>query len=287
MTSHNRRTLTLRCLEYLAAESNHGGIHVSVFLVDAGSTDGTARLVRERFPNVRVIEADSNTYWNRGMAIAFDAAKEGDFDYYLWLNDDTLLIKDALSKFLETLRQLRSEGYDPGILVGSTIDTVSAKLSYGGQRQCSRLNPLKLQRVEISSRPQRVDTMNGNSVLITRDATQSVGNLDWSFVHAMGDTDYGLRAKKLGVEIWTVPGVIGHCARNAIEGSWRDDRLPFRQRWRKLLGPKGLPIQNWLVITRRHGGPLWPILWVWPYSKLVIKSIVIWARSKVDGVRIA
>lgn len=284
MTSHNRREKTLESLRRLFAQEAVDSLDIQVFLVDADSSDGTHEAIKQQFPRTVLLGADNSIFWNRGMYLAFEAAKRDDYDFYLWLNDDTMLIEDALSRFLITEKKLRDEGHHPGILVGSTADPVTGELTYGGLNQVSRLNPLRLERSNVSVAPKRVDTMNGNCVLITREASKAVGNLDWRFIHGMGDVDYGLRAKKLGVEIWTVPGVIGHCAQNGIRGSWQDESLPFLQRWRKLLGPKGLPPKSWFVLTRRHGGLIWPLLWARPYCMLMLDSALDSLRSRVRGV---
>lgn len=285
ITSHNRREKTLAAIQAVKMQTLGERAKAIVYLVDAGSTDGTVDEVRRTYPETVIVEATSDIFWNRGTSLAWKTALVVGHDFYFWLNDDTLLEQDTFRRFLKTDSALRAKGHAPGIIVGSTADPESGATTYGGQVQCSRFNPLKLRIVEPCAQPQKVDTMNGNCVMVSKGAAQVVGNVDWNFIHAMGDTDYGLRAKKLGVEIWTAPGVVGYCARNAIEGSWRDDSLPFRQRWRKLLGPKGLPVHNWFVITRRHGGVIWPILWAWPYCKLVVESALIWGRSKAGGVR--
>jgi hypothetical protein len=37
-----------------------------------------------------------------------------------------------------------------------------------------------------------------------------------------------------------------------------------------MLGRKGLPVRSWLRFTRKHGGVLWPMYFVWPYAKLLL-----------------
>jgi len=90
--------------------------------------------------------------------------------------------------------------------------------------------------------------MNGNCVLIPRSAAERVGNLDARFTHRMGDLDYGFRARRAGCALWIAPGYVGTCAANAPA----DETLPVRERWRRLLGPKGLPPREWWVFTWRH-----------------------------------
>jgi GT2 family glycosyltransferase len=77
-----------RCLESL--------VGVETVVVDNGSEDGTVALVRERFPDVRVLESENRglaASWNRGI-------RETESRYVLLLNSDAWLVGDALSRLV-------------------------------------------------------------------------------------------------------------------------------------------------------------------------------------------
>ena len=95
MTVFNRRAMTLACLEALRTQQVPDGT-VDVFVVDDGSTDGTAQAVVQHHPDVRLLHGDGQLYWNGGMRLALAEAMEGDYDYYLWINDDTRLDDDGV-----------------------------------------------------------------------------------------------------------------------------------------------------------------------------------------------
>lgn len=274
LTCFNRREKTLACLDALAASSGLEGVRVSAVLVDDGSTDGTAQAVRERFAWVEVVRAEGNLFWCRGMHLAFESALKTGFDAYLWLNDDTMLAPDALSRLLASAAGLRRRSGGPVIVVGSTVDDATGVLTYGGERRPSRLKPLRIERVQPSVAPQRCDSMTGNIVLISAEAARRVGNIDPVFEHSMGDTDYALRANRLGVEVWVDAGVHGTCSDNASHGTWCDRSQPLANRWRDMMTRKGLPWRSWLALTQRHAGPLWPIHFALPYVKVVLQSVL-------------
>jgi len=92
----------------------------------------------------------------------------------------------------------------------------------------------------------------------------------------MGDMDYGLRAKKAGCQIVIAPGFYGACSPNDGAGLWSDERQPVLERWRKMLGPKGLPLPEWKVFTQRHAGRFWMVNWLGPYVKFWFSAL---ARS--------
>jgi len=272
LTTFNRRDKTLACLAALHAAARTAALTPTVYLVDDASTDGTPDQVRRLYPQVQLIEG-GDLYWCRGMHRAMATAMARGHDAYLWLNDDTNLHPNALQTLAHCLQE-RQHHHGPGqIVVGSTLDPDQQRLSYGGERQAAWWKPLTLTLVAPTEAPQSIDCMNGNIVLIDHVAAARVGNLDPRFAHAMGDTDYGLRAKRLGVGLWLAPGLQGECRVNPQHGTFHDRTLSLPQRWQLMLSRKGLPWRSWLQLTRRHAGWAWPVFFAWPYVRLVLSSL--------------
>ena len=99
MTCFNRSETTLRCLKSIVSQKLPNGFETKIYLVDDGSPDKTGTLVKEMFPNVRVINGNGKLFWTKGMALAWKtAAADADSDYYLWLNDDVTLDKMAVAE---------------------------------------------------------------------------------------------------------------------------------------------------------------------------------------------
>ena len=55
---HNRKQITLKCLENLDKSGDLQQYHVVV--VDDGSTDGTTEAINNLFPDVKVLPGDGN-----------------------------------------------------------------------------------------------------------------------------------------------------------------------------------------------------------------------------------
>lgn len=269
LTCHNRCSKTLACLEALFQNQLPEGYSLEVFLVDDGSKDGTGRVVKEQFPDVYLIEGDGSLYWNGGMRVAFAAAMNQGFDYYLWLNDDTTLYDKTIYTLLDTAETIMHKHGRAATVVGTTQAHKDGTSTYGGLIRASRWRPLKFILVPASNISTPCDTMNGNCVLIPSIIANTIGNLDEAFVHTMGDIDYGLRARNAGFPIMVMPGFAGLCMRNNIDNTHADTRLGCSERWKKITSHKVLPMRAWYVLTRRHTGLLWPIFWVWPYLKVL------------------
>lgn len=263
----------MSCLEFLAAAARHAEVDLEVILVDDASTDGTATAVRAQFPWVEVIEGSGALFWNRGMHRGFSRAMQRPATYYLWINDDTHLLPDALSNLVRQSTQLTLCEGKPVILVGATADRPGGRISYGGRVARDRLRPFNFQLVWSDKEPIPCEAIEGNCVLIPYEIAQRVGNLDPVFEHAMGDTDYGLRAMKAGFRLFVATGIVGHCSTNPDGGTYLDTSLPLRTRWKLIRSRKGLPVRSWLHFSMRHGGVLWPLHFTWPYAKVLLSSI--------------
>ncbi len=245
MTVFNRREKTLECLRGLYAQFDslrvEGKYNFSVYLTDDGSTDGTTHAVHEKFPDVHIILGDGSLFWNRGMRAAWAEAAKKDFDFYLWLNDDTILKPMAIGALLENSTYLRHKA----IVVGTAVDSKGV-YSYGGRTKRGHIiEPDKII-------PINCDLFNGNLVLVPRAVYETVGMMDALYSHSFGDYDYGVRAQKKGVVSVVAPGVLAQCDRNEEMPKWRNRRYPLKARFAALQSPKGRPFKEQFIFDSRN-----------------------------------
>jgi GT2 family glycosyltransferase len=228
LTSHNRKEKTIECLKALYQCILPNDFFFSVFMVDDGSSDGTSIAVAAVFPKVNIIQGNGNLYWNRGMHLAWKtAATSQDFDYYLWLNDDTNLVYNGIIELFEIVKTASSP-----IIVCGAICNDRNFFSYG--LRLKNGNPILPTNLE-----QKGMFINGNCVLVPRHIYIQVGNLDSVFPHAIGDYDYGLRAIKNGFEILTTKSYIGICNQNEFLPIWCYSKTPLIKRIKNLYSPLG------------------------------------------------
>lgn len=251
ITVHNRKDKTLKCLNGIHSQQIPNTINIEVYLTNDGCTDGTAEAIREFFPDTNIIDGDGNLFWNRGMYKAWSAAEESDYDFYLWLNDDTILFENAIASLLSTSDIMNNEA----IIVGYTIDSKRERITYGGRNKYTGL-------ITDVKGITECDTFNGNIVLIPRQVYKLVGKNDPVFHHAIGDTDYGLRAQKMRIKSYISDVACGICDSHDKLPKWSDKNIPLHKRIKFLYSPGGNganPIE-FFIYKKRHYGLLAAIM---------------------------
>ncbi len=114
-----------RCLQSIQKEM--GDLSIEVIVVDNGSKDDSAAMVRQVMPQATLIEPGHNTWFSGGNNLGFQQAK-GDFIYIL--NADTRLQPNGLQTMLAYLK------------THPKVGAVTCRMEYpegGLQQTCSRV----------------------------------------------------------------------------------------------------------------------------------------------------
>ncbi len=90
----NTRDLLRDCLTSISSPVGSPDL-VEIIVVDNASTDGSADMVAKSFPNVRLIQNDTNVGFTKGVNQAFLASAG---KYFLLLNSDAFQKDDAISR---------------------------------------------------------------------------------------------------------------------------------------------------------------------------------------------
>jgi GT2 family glycosyltransferase len=282
LTCYNRKETTLACLSRLFSQEGVSHIYQQdIYLVDDGSKDGTSVAVKAEFPEVNIIEGTGSLFWNGGMRLAWQAALASDieYDFYLWVNDDSMLSNDSIARLLASYSALTVNNALVGAVVGTMIDPQTHMPTYGGYLSVSKYNPLSFSSViQPSDEAQLCDAINGNFVLVPSLSVEKIGILSDAYTHGIGDNDYSFRLKKAGLFCWVAPGIYGECARNTVVGGAQDKTLSISERLKKMQLPNHLPpAKERLHFIREHGGFMWPVLWLrtWLRCKLPILWVLL------------
>lgn len=272
MTCFNRKDKTIKSLDSLRlATKKLTEFNIDIFLVNDGCTDGTRESVVCLHPEVTIIEGDGNLFWNRGMYLAWTEAAKKKYDYYLWLNDDTFLFENALVSML-TSSQIQ---LNKAIIVGSTMSLNLDRITYGGRNKSGSL-------ILPTSLLQECDHFNGNVVLVPKYVFEKVGYLDPIFHHAIGDFDYGLRARKQDIKAYVASSFIGLCEGHDNFSKWCQVETPFRQRVKTLYSSTcDCNPKQFFIFEKRHFGFCKAIFHqITIHLRLVFPNV--WNKMKID-----
>lgn len=226
MTVHNRKDTTLKCIERFY---NCHGIEkyiIDFYMMDDGSTDGTSDAVHKEYSQIKILHGDGNLFWNRGMYYCWKEAAKIEHDFYIWLNDDTMLFDNAL----EILFADYEKAGKMSIISGCCCDVeTKSKVTYGGRIQKKLIIP--------NGEIQRIKDINGNFVLIPNCVFKNIGFNDPYFQHMLGDLEYANRAIKNKINVFISSFFIATCNRHNDSRKCYDGNIGLFNRLKFLYSP--------------------------------------------------
>ncbi len=226
IVSYNVRRYLAACLASLTESLGRAGLDARIIVVDNASRDGSAEMVRARFPSVDLIELDDNVGFARANNVALRALGFGragrtatQLPEAVWLlNPDTEVEGEAPAILLRRLRE------------APRVGAVSPRLRYGdgrfqhagfafpGLAQVvldlfpvhprlveSRLNGRYPRAWYERGHPFRVDMVLGAALMVRREVIQHVGLLDEGYFMYVEELDWCRRMKQAGWEVEVVP----------------------------------------------------------------------------------
>jgi len=204
----------LTCLESLRTQRLNEPAEIIV--VDNGSDDGTAELLRDRFPEVRLIRNQTN----RGISRARNqgiARAQG--EYVLFLDNDTTIGPDALVKIIAYMDAHQDVG-----IVGAKLENPDGSVQFSCRRfptmwipLASRIPPLRRLRFMRQEHERHlmtdfdheheaeVDYVLGACQFLRRKAIDSIGPYDERIFFGPEDCDYAMRCWQAGWRVVYFP----------------------------------------------------------------------------------
>jgi GT2 family glycosyltransferase len=184
------------CLASLAEQTHPA----QVIVVDNGSRDGTAELVRERFPDVEMVSLDSNRGFAGAVNLGIDRALAGGADYVALLNNDAVADAEWLARLIETAEAHPEAGIvtsklllEDRVHIDSTGDFYS---SWGWAYPRGRGEPDRGQYDGPEHR--EVFCGSGGASLFRARMLREVGAFDEDYFAYLEDQDLGFRAQLMG-----------------------------------------------------------------------------------------
>ena len=215
IVNYNVRYFLEQCLH--SVQNACKGLEVEVFVVDNSSVDGSNKMVREKFPEVILIENKENLGFSAANNQAMCRAKG---EYILLLNPDTLVEDDTLrkvvtfmdehpdtgglgvkmidgkGKFLpESKRALPTPGVSFYKIFG--LSSLFPRSRIFGQYHLGYLDKDKVH---------QIDVLAGAFMLLRKKVLDEIGLLDESFFMYGEDIDLSYRITKAGYKNYYYPG---------------------------------------------------------------------------------
>lgn len=225
IVNYNGKRYLGDCLNSLL-NMEEDGISVEIIMVDNLSKDESINFVKERFPEVRVIENNVNNFVNAlNLCI-----KESKSDYIAFLNNDTKVDREWLKGLLEVIKSDKKVG------------AVQSKILFSDEK---RINSVGVEEVEdfyfrdIGFEEQNmgqyedvkeINYCTGGSVLFRRSCIEDVGFFDEDFIMFFEDIDYSIRCKAKGWKIFYSPKSIVYHKYHGSASSELCDYLCSRNR---------------------------------------------------------
>ena len=210
-------------------------------IVDHGSTDGTLEFVRERFPEVRVIEQE-----NRGMGGGNNTGmRAADARYFFLLNPDAWVEGDALEKLVAF-----ADAHPDAAIVGPRLVNTDGTLqrSVRGEPTLWRLATEYLFIRKLAPRSRwlnalyaggfghdevmDVDWLYGPALLVRREAADTVGLFDEDFFMFSEEVDWMTRFRRAGWKVLFFPDAqVVHVGGASHGGNLYVENLRGHLRW--------------------------------------------------------
>lgn len=199
----NRRDDTCACLASLRA--NTYADH-EIVVLDNGSTDGSVEAIRARFPETEIIRLGENRGYTGNNNIGIRAALDRGADWVFVLNEDVVLAPDCLTQLLAVAVS------DPRIgILGPMVyhhDEPGVIQSAGGRLGrywiSSHFGQNERDRGQFRE-PRSVEWISGCAILVRRALIEQVGMFDERFFIYWDETDWCVRASRVGWRIVHVP----------------------------------------------------------------------------------
>jgi N-acetylglucosaminyl-diphospho-decaprenol L-rhamnosyltransferase len=215
----NVRDLLRSCLDSALADCVSSNLGTRIWVVDNASQDGSAEMVRDRFPQVRLISSSENLGFAAGNNVALrQMASEDPPRYVLLLNPDAELHCGALQRLVTFLDQNSRAGVAGARLFYGDGSFQHSAFGFPGLWQIAadlyplpprlyetRLNGRYPRRLYERGKPFAIDHPLGAAMMVRWEAVRQVGLLDEGFHMYCEEIDWCIRIKRAGYTIVCVP----------------------------------------------------------------------------------
>jgi GT2 family glycosyltransferase len=212
--SFNVEKLLKECLESIYKETKNAPL--DIWVIDNASGDRSVPMLKENFPQVRLIENAENLGFTRANNQAIRQCRS---DYVLLLNPDTVILDGALDKMVRFMDENPEVGVsgcrlvneDGSLQLACRRSLPSPAVAFYRLTGLSRLFPRSkvMARYNLTyldpDQPNEVDAVSGAFLLIRKQVIDRIGLLDENFWIYGEDIDWCIRAQRAGWKVMYYP----------------------------------------------------------------------------------
>jgi GT2 family glycosyltransferase len=183
-------------------------VPLEIIAVDNNSSDGIQEILKENYPDVKLIQSDKNLGFGAANNIGIAKAYDDGADYVLLLNQDAWIEPDTVKKL--TAAQKRNSDY--GVISPVQLTGSGKKMEYGfsvclSPGQCSGfLSDLYMN--GIQEKLYEAKTFPAACWLISRECLSRVGGFNPVFFHYGEDNNYTDRVLYHGFKVGVLPTAV-------------------------------------------------------------------------------
>lgn len=199
----NKREDTLACLESLRASTY---AHHRTVVLDNHSTDGSIEAIASSYPEVRIVPLQDNCGYAGNNNVGIEVALADGADWIFVLNEDTILAPDCIAQLVAAGEQIDRVGI-VGPMVYHADEPTVIQSAGGWLDQRWRAGHLSENEEDRRQWPDThaVAWVSGCALMIRRAAVEHIGVLDERFFYYWEETEWCLRAGRMGWQIRQVP----------------------------------------------------------------------------------
>jgi GT2 family glycosyltransferase len=205
------------CLRALAAQEARARLEIVV--VDNGSTDGTAELLRTNFPSAAVVRLPQNEGYARGNNAGLRRALAAGAEFAALVNDDVEVTRGWLQALLDAAAAHPEAGLFCGTLLFRDERRVNSTGLCIDRFGRARDRDFGLPLADLRRSEGLVEGVSGGASLIRCALLRRTGLFDPGYFAYYEDVDLSLRAARAGSVAWYAPRAVATHRFGATVGS--------------------------------------------------------------------
>lgn len=272
--NYNQNDFTVKCVESIL---NSNDTNFKIVLVDNGSSEENFANLKKRTPNdSRLIlhRLEENRGYVGGVNYGLEEGFKMNPNYFLILNNDTILEKNAIIKLRETCKKYDNKAIVTGKVYHydepNKLQDVGYSYKSKKELQFNRLGLNEEDKGQYDQISER-DMLDDVFWIFSKELFQDIGGYSTYFWFNAEQADFALRAKEKGYKlIYSPEAKLWHKGSVSIGGRDRNPKMAY---WH---------IQSTLIFRYRH---LSKIQFAKQYLKIALNIIITYTKTILEKIK--